>query len=765
MDSPRFQESDQFADDDGAVVPHRNGQVDFYDGTKDGGYYHSEDGFDFWEAVRIISRRKWLIMALIVLGLAVAAALSLRQTPLYRAAATIEIQRTQTQIIESGSVEPALVADAEYLATQYELLQSRTLAERVAEVLDLPSDERYADQSLSRPERLNEAAARIVDNIRVSPEGRSRVVSVQYISPDARETARIANALVENFIESNLERRYNTTAYARRFLEERLQTTRTALEESERRLTSYANDQDILELTIGDGSRTTSLDANSLLSLNNELAEAESLRIDAEQMYQESANNPDALFFLENADLRRLRDSRSDLEAEYQEMLGTFKPAFPAMKNLATRIEARNQEISRTEEAIVRALRGEYQSALVREETLRGRIGELKGELQDLRDRRIDYTILQREVDTNRTQYDGLLQRLKEISIASGVGSSQVSIIDRALVPALPFEPNIPRTLLQAFVLSFAAGVGLAFGLNYIDDTIKNAEDIKGKLGLAAIGVIPKVASKGKGDIVVDALNDPKSGVSEAFYAARTAITFTTASGAPSSLLVTSTQAGEGKTSTSISLAMSFAKIGQNVLIIDADMRKPSFVADAGASIGLSGLLTRDDPIADNIVSSSIEGLHLLPSGIIPPNPAELLSSPRLISIVREVEEMFDMVIVDSPPVLSFADAPLLGSICEGAIVVVEAGRIRRPGVVRTIGRMHESHTNLLGAVLTKFDAKKFGYDYAYYNYQYGGRYAYTERQITDKGSDKRKIRIFADQANAKEKEADRVEDQDLWAP
>ncbi|MEM6898353.1 MAG: polysaccharide biosynthesis tyrosine autokinase [Pseudomonadota bacterium] len=761
MNYNRFDQDKGDFDGRGAVVPHGSQDMDLYDGQRDGGYYHSADGFDFWEAVRIIFQRKWLILSLVLLGLSIAAVLTLRQTPMYRSVATIEIQKTETQILEGASLEPAVVADAEYLATQYELLKSRSLAERVAEILNLPSDTRYADQSLPRAERLNQAASTIVQSLRIRPAGRSRVVKVEFVSAYPRETARVANALVENFIESNLERRYNTTAYARRFLEERLQTTRMALEDSERRLASYANEQDILELNDQNGAATT-LDANSLLALNREVSEAESNRIDAEQRYVEASGNPNALYFLENEDLRRLREERSALQSEYQEMLGTFKPEFPAMQNLQTRIDAKSNEISLTEAAILRGLEGEYRSALALERTLLARISELKGDLQDLRDRRIDYTILQREVDTNRTQYEGLLQRLKEISIASGVGSSQVSIIDRALVPSFPFEPDIVRALLQALIISLGVGIGFAFGLNYIDDTIKNTEDVKSKLAMATIGVVPKVSGRSKGDVVVNALDDPKSGVSEAFYAARTALSFATPEGAPRSLVVTSTQPGEGKTSTTIALAMAFAKIGQRVLIIDADMRKPSFVADAGASVGLSGLLTRDEPIADNIVSSSIEGLHLLPSGIIPPNPAELLSSPRLLHIISEVEDMFDLVIVDCPPVLGFADAPLLGSICRGAVLVVEAGRIRRPGILRTIGRIQENRTNLLGVVLTKFDAKKFGYEYSYYNYGYDARYAYTEGQISDRRQGKRKIRIFANQANKLPPE--QSDDEETWS-
>ncbi|RIJ29203.1 GumC family protein [Henriciella algicola] len=705
-----------------------------------------EDGFNFWEVVRIVLRRKWMILAITILGVAAAVVLTLRVTPLYKAMTTIEVQREETRIIEGASVDPAVVADDQYMATQYALLQSRSLAERVAEVLNLPSDERYADQNLPRDERLGEAATKIVNNIRVRPEGRSRVINVEFISPYPGETARIANALVENFIQTNLERKYNTTAFARDFVEERLQTTKQALEESERRLVEYAASEDILEIdTEGGGS----LDATSIVSLNQELAAAESARIDAEQRYREAQNNLTTRAMLESEDLSRLRTRRSELNAEYQEKLGTFKPGYPEMEQLQARIESIDAEIEIEREAIIAALGAEYNAAQAREKSLRDRVGELRGELQDLRDRRIDYTIIQREVDTNRTQYEALLQRMKEISIASGVGSSQVSIIDRAIVPDAPFKPNLQRSLLQALILSLALGVGLAFALNYIDDTIKSPDDVKNKLGLPAIGVVPKV--RNTTDIVTSELADPRSAVSEAFFSTRTALQFTTSSGAPRSLLMTSTRPGEGKTSSTIALAMAFAKIGQRVLIIDADMRKPSFVADSGASIGLSGMLTREADLLDNIVASRHQGLFLLPAGVIPPNPAELLSSPRLKAVIAEAEQAFDIVLVDSPPVLSFTDAPLLGSLCEGAAIIIQSGAIRTPQATRTIGRLMESHSNLLGAILTKFDAKKVGYDSAYYYYSYSakGAYAYREPAIPNKESIRRKVHLFSDSDSA----------------
>ena len=726
---------------DGALYAREHGYVEEQDG-----------GFQFWDALGVVLSRKWMILAIMVFGLVAATLLSLGSTPMFRADATIEIQREEIQILEGAGVDQPTVADAEYMATQYELLQSRSLAERVAERLDLPSDERYADPERPRPERLQQAAQTILQGLRVTPEGRSRVVNVEFVSPHQYETARVANAIVENFIQSNLERRYNTTSYARDFLQERLATTKAALEEKERELVEYAETAGILDLSIGEQGGA-SLDVNSIVSLNTALADAESARIEAEQVYREALSNPSVREITDNEALRDLRRQRAELSAEYQEKLSIFKPDFPDMQRLQVRIDSLAAEIETEREAILSALVGDYRSAFAREQSLRQRVDELAGDLQAERDRRIQYTILQREVDTNRVQYEALLQRQKEISITSGIGSSQVSVVDRALAPTFPFEPNIPRTLVQALILSLAAGIGLAFVLNYIDDTVKTPEDIREKLGLAVIGIIPKISKRSES--VTAALEDPKSGVSEAYLSARTALEFSTSHGTPKSVLLTSTKPSEGKTSSTIAIATAYAKNGKQVLIIDADMRKPSFVVDRGRSVGLSGLLTQDSRLVDEVVRSNTSGLSILPSGVVPPNPAELLSGPRLKHVIEEAEASFDLVIVDSPPVLSFADGPLLGAVCEVALLVIEAGSIRRPSVERTIYRLLESRTNLLGAILMKFDAKQAGYD-DYYTAYGGAAAAYIEDASRKSGSSRRKIRITAaDDASS---------DDEMWA-
>ena len=738
---------DSFEDDNSrarrmpAPISRRDRAIDLY--TPDAEYTrHSISAsrpFNFWEYFHVLISRRWMILALVLLGMIATGLLTLTVSPLYKAGATIEVQREEAKILDSGSVDPVVVADAAYMATQYELLKSRTLAKRVAEILDLSSDPRYADQGLDHEARLNAAADKIIKNLLVSPKGRSRIISVQFVSPYPNETARITNAIVDNFIETNLERKYNTTAYARSFIEERLATAKTALEESERKLVEYADKQNILEIDSGTGSG--SLDLNSLVSLNSELARAESERIAAEQRYLESKNGTTTRM-LESDDLRRLRERRSEIDATYKRDLKTFKPSYPEMQALQSELNTIDEEIAAEKQNIVEALAAEFKAAQARETSLRSRVEELKKNVQDLRSRKIEYTILEREVDTNRSQYEALLQRLKEVSIANGVGSSQVSVIDRAIVPVTPFEPNLLRNLAIALVLSLAAGIGLALGLNYIDDTIKTPDDVQTKLGMATIGVIPKVL-KGK-DIVTKDLSDPRSAISEAVFSARTALQFITPGGAPRSILLTSTRPGEGKTSTTVALGMAFAKLGQRALIIDGDMRKPSFVAEAGSTIGLSGLLTREASLSENVIASDTEGLYLLPAGIVPPNPAQLLASPRLSQIIEEAEDMFDVVLIDSPPVLSFADAPLLGSVTEATVVVIQSGAIRTPFVARTIGRMAKSNANLIGTILTKFNSKKAGYGYGYYSYFYGNSaYAYGTKKKSVPSNSKRQIRII----------------------
>jgi capsular exopolysaccharide synthesis family protein len=698
----------------------------------------------------ILVRRAWLILGILAMGVAGAFAWFLSQTPMYRASATLEFQRQESQVIKQGEVQPVSIADGEYMATQMALLRSRALAERVAELLDLPSDAGFANPASDRAARLTQAAGAITRGLKVATVARSRIIEVSFENADPATAARVANTTAEAFIQTTLERKYNATAYARSFLEERLASTKASLEEAERNLVAYSRDKQILDLsgTSAAGTAGTqggSLDTTSLIALNQALTTAQAERITAEQRFTEARASGVAREALESAPLSALRAERLKLNSEYQEKSARFTPEFPAMKELAARIESIDKEIDAERARILTVLEAEYRAAQGRETLLQARVEQLKGQVQDLRTRSIDYTILAREVDTLRAQYEALLQRFKEVSIASGIGTSQISIVDRAEPPGRPFEPNLRRTLTLAIFFSLVIAIGLAMFLEYLDDSVAHPDDIKTKLGLALLGVIPKL--KGK-ESVIGQLQDARSQVTEAFASVRTALQFATDSGAPKVIHITGVRPSEGKTSCVTGLAISFAGIGKRVLIIDADMRRPSFMADPGVSVGVSGLLTSEASLRDNVIPGAVENVFLLPAGVIPPNPAELLSSPRLSRILEDASLLFDVVLVDSPPVLGFADSPTLSAACEATVLVLQAGGVRRPTALRTLDRLQAARGHIIGAILTKYDLKKAGDNIAYgYGYGYRYYYAYGQeergRRLSAEARARKKIRLF----------------------
>jgi polysaccharide biosynthesis transport protein len=676
------------------------------------------------EVLGVLVRQRWLIVGLFFLVMAIGLAILFSRTPMYRAGATLEFQRTEMQIIQGSEVQPATVADAEFMNTQFALLRSRGLAERVAEVLDLPSDPRYVGQKASRAERLALATRRVERNLMVDSVDRSRVVRVAFRSPYPGESARIANAVAEHFIQMTLERRFNTTVYARNFLEERLQTTKTSLEDAERRLVAYSGQKEIIDLSSVGGSEVgSSLDASALMALNTSLTTAQDDRIKAEQKFNEARSNPASRAALENDAIRKLRGDRAAFVGQRDELRNRYKDDYPEMVQLTSRIASIDKEIEGEIQRVLGSLENDYRAALAREDALKARVEELKGRVQDLRNRSIDYNILAREVDTLRAQYNALLTRYKEVSISSGIGASQVAIVDRAVTPRTPFEPNIPFGLGLILATSAALSLGIALARDFIDDTIKSPQDMKEKLRLAVIGVVPKLKTS---QTFLDLLTQKRSAVAEAFTSARTALQFTTPAGIPRTMLITGVRPGEGKTSTTTGFGAIIAAGGKKVLIIDADLRRPSFVVGKDASVGLSGLLTGKGDLAANIVKGELDNLYLLPSGVIPPNPAELLTSAQMAELLSEASTMFDMVIVDSPPVLDFADAPALSSICEATLLVMQAGAVRRPVAQRTIDRLIDAQANLIGGFLTKFDASRVGYGYYdSYTYKYGYKYGY----------------------------------------
>jgi len=319
-------------------------------------------------------------------------------------------------------------------------------------------------------------------------------------------------------------------------------------------------------------------------------------------------------------------------------------------------------------------------------------------------------------VDTNRSLYDALLQRYKEIGVAGGIGAAPVSIVDRADTPRTPYKPKLLLNLLLGVAGGLLAGLGAAVGLEFVNDTIKTREDVRNKLSLACLGAVPKTGAK---DAFVEDLKNPASMVSEAYSAVVAALRFSTDAGMPKVLLLTSAQSGEGKSSTALALAQNFARREKKVLLIDSDLRKPAFKA-ASDEIGLTKLLTNDDHIDGHVVATQHENLSLLASGPLPPNPADLLSTGRIRAILAEASERFDVVIIDGPPTLGLADSPLLASAAGHVMFVVESGKTRTRAAIDALNRIEATGAHVVGATLTKSMDSGGGYGYRRYGYGYG---------------------------------------------
>jgi capsular exopolysaccharide synthesis family protein len=393
------------------------------------------------------------------------------------------------------------------------------------------------------------------------------------------------------------------------------------------------------------------------------------------------------------------------------------------MQQLKSQIDELDKQIAVEVNNIKASVRSEYEAAQSQEAMLQKQMDVLKTQVLDQQNRSIRYNVLKREVDTNRQLYDGLLQRYKEIGVAGGVTTNNMSVVDRADIPGGPYKPSLSLNLMLATFFGLALGVILALFFEYLDDTLKTTDDVEKQLGLPVLGIIPKLTDT----TPRQALENQRSAFTEAYRSVRTALQFSTASGVPRTLLVTSSVPGEGKSTTAFTLAHNFAQLGKRVLLIDADLRNPSLHRTLGLDneAGLSNCLAGAAKPQDVIRTQSEANLDVMTSGPLPPNPAELLSGPKMLALLTVAMSKYDQIIVDGPPTMGIADAPILSHIAKGTLLIVDAGRTRRDVARGSVKRLRAAHAHLLGALLTKCDGRMGGYGYGYSNYDY--YYAYGE--------------------------------------
>ena len=682
-------------------------------------------------------KHRLLILGCVIAAVVIAVIVTLMTPPTYTAAATIQIDREAARVLSTDDGMPReLPVGEEFFNTQYGLLQSRSLVERIIDSEGLANSNDFIEQMGGEFEaREGETATQQADrrrriiiglisnNLGVSPERGSRLVRITFSSPSAAVSARMANAIAENFIEANLARKFDASLYVREFLEEQIAETKARLEDTERQLVAYAGDQQIITLSDADTGAGQSLVSTSLGTLNEALGTARVNRIAAEERWRQAQNAPLTSIpeVMASTAYQALMQQRIQLESQYEEKAAIFQDDYPELVELRARIDELDAQIREAATSIRDGIRAQYQIALNQERSLQNQVNALKGEVLDLGDRSVQYNILQRELDTSRQLYDGLLQRYKEIGVTGGVTSNNISLVDRATPPGGPSSPNLPLNLMLALTMGLTLGIIGAFLIEALDDRLTSPDDVESKLGIPALGVIPMLE---RGKDPNEALRDIRSPFSEAYYSLRTALQFSTSHGAPRSLLVTSARPGEGKSTTAFATALNLSRVGRRVLLVDGDLRNPSMhrVLEIENSQGMSNFLSGAAELTGVVRKTPYSTLDFIPCGPLPPNPAELWGGSRLQALLDQAFAVYDHVVIDGPPVLGFADAPVLSSSVEGTLFVLESritGRRQARGALR---RLSMGRGRVLGAVLTKFQAHRTrheGYDYAY-DYHYG---------------------------------------------
>ena len=693
--------------------------------------------------LRLANRWRWVLIGGLAAGAVLGLFITLLMTRQYGSSVRLEISRESARVVNIENVSrDTSIGDQEFYQTQYGLLRSQALAERVARDIGAVDDPGFFKMfghatdfsrnsgSAGRAKRNDVAGQILLLHVGVSPVRGSSLVDVRAVTPSPALSQKIAQTWGQDFIASNLERRFEASSYARRFLETRLEQLRDKLESSERQAMTYASSQGIIDLPAPANSANTgesgaapprSLVTDDLVALNSARETATAERIQAQSRLEE-ANHPDASAeALSNEAIGVLRKERAVAASDYAKLMVQFEPDYPQAKAVHSQVEAFDAAIQREESRVQASLQQTFQAAVTRERALSQRVDALKGNLNDLRQRSIQYNIFQRDADTNRELYNALLQRYKEIGVSGAVENNNVAVVDTA---KLPDRPSSPRLLVNLLLFMLAGGLigAVAAGvLEQIDEGVVEPSEFEEKLGLPLLGVAPRLKSESP----LEALKNPRSGLVEAYLAVEANLELSTAQGTPKSLAVISTRPREGKSTTTIALAQTLARARRKVVLVDADLRSPSIHTAFGLKniAGVSNLLSGSDDIDAMVHASGHDGLSVITAGPQPPNAADLLMGERLTQLIKTLQERYDHVIVDCPPVIGLADAPLVAAAVQGVVYAVEAKSVPVGMARMALGRLNGAHANVLGGVLTMFEAKHallgYGYDYGY-QYGYG---------------------------------------------
>ena len=712
---------------------------------------------DYW---RVLLKRRWVIYTSLAVLVSTVTLGSLLTEPVYTATARLQIESSSPNILPFQDVLSSVPDQRnDFYQTQYGLIQSRRVARDVIASLRLDQHPEFRVEGSPRPvpgltpEQTLEIRRidAFLGRLKISPVRNSRLVDVSFSSHDRILAAGVANRVTETYIAFNSEAQYNTSARATTSLSHQTANLQEEIDSKEKELQEYARAQGIIPL-----SDKQNITLKNLNDLSNSFTQAQAARIEKEARYAalrgaDPASIPQAR---ESKLIQEMAAKSADLARQYAQLSGKYKPEWPEMARLRREMDETTERLASERQTLYRqvlgAVESDYRAARNEEEYLRKTLEDLKGQSQEASLREIQYNNLKAEIANRRATLEALVKRQSETASSAGMNdlsTSNVRIVDPAEVPSKPSSPRVGLNILLSLLTGLALGVGLSFFLEYLDKSVKTTEEMQEATGVPSLGLIPAlrpesarlklVRTRGRGGVrfqVVRAVGqeaagrihveliaheDFKSKVSEAFRELRTALLVSRPGGPPRSILITSTQPGEGKTAVALNLAITLAQVGRRVLLVDADLRKPRLhkLLRAVNDHGLSNLLSGAGPLRTQPLATSMPGLFLIPSGPLPPTAADLLDSDRLTQIQRDFEAQgYEHIIYDSPPVLAVADPAILAGRVDAVVMVAQAGVTGKDALGQAIARLQQVKARIVGAVLNQVDLDQQGY---YYGYRY----------------------------------------------
>jgi len=746
----------------------------------------------FW---RILLKRKWIVLTFLLVVVTATAILSFTATPIYRATATILIENPQPEYMSIQDLFSSRQYGYQdrFFNTQLELLRSRGLGERVVKRMDLANRPEFSEKlggspsilgtlknfvtlrwlrgrpkpaeeiELNDPEALQARnavlASQVIGRVMTAIVQGTGLVQISYRSSNPKLAQEIVNTLVEEFYGYSIESRYEATKQASDFLTEQIAQLRSDLEVKQRELQRYGQQKNLMFL-----SNQEDTAVGEFSNLYNAYLQAQIKRVNKETVLRELRGlNLDALSTptrISNASVSGLLADYLKTKIEYDEKLKFYQESYPEMQRLKSRLDTQKAQLQVEIRNALEAADSEYRAAVKEEGTLKAMMDQQKLEVVESSSNKVRYNVLKAEVDGAQGLLSFLQSKQQETQVSARVAgqrTSDIRIIDKALLPRRPVSPNVMKNILMSLMWGLFLGLGLAFAVEFMDTSLKSPEDVEKLTGLSALGLIPSYAGGAKSSYLhyysygkpqktsqqgsdkqpasIELINhhDPNLAVSEAYRTIRTSILFSQTDRSGGKILsFTSAFPQEGKTTTAVNVAVSFAQLEEKTLLMDCDLRKPRIhkIFKVRNTVGLSNILTGRVQPREAIQSTMVDSLRILPCGPIPPNPAELLNSARMRELLEALRSTFSHIIIDTPPMLFVSDAAIMGSLSDSTVIVLRPEKAYRKPFLKMLTELDKAKAHIVGVIFNDVNIRRNTYYADHYRYHY--RYSYGERQARE---------------------------------